>query len=168
VISFLLVESVPRGTILILIFFLSYLSNISLMKISLILVPVICIFFLNCNENNETYNFVEEGKASYYANLFIGRPTANGEVFSQDSLTAAHKILPFGTKVKVTNTVTGNSIEVVINDRGPFVRNRIIDLTRRGADSLGFLQHGIAKVKVEAYLEDEVFADSLQSIVLAK
>lgn len=132
------------------------------MRLKILLVPVLSVLLVSCNESYILYNYLEEGKASYYANLFIGRPTANGETFSQDSMSAAHKFLPFGTKVKVTNIDNGKSIDVVINDRGPFVRNRIIDLSRRGADSLDFLQKGIAKVQLEAYIDDQVLADSLQ------
>lgn len=132
------------------------------MRLKIFLVPIFSVLFISCNDNEVLYNYVEEGKASYYANLFIGRPTANGEAFSQDSMSAAHKFLPFGTKVKVTNIDNGKTIDVVINDRGPFVRNRIIDLSRRGADSLDFLQKGIAKVQLEAYIDDQALADSLQ------
>jgi len=103
----------------------------------------------------EGYNYVEEGEASYYANLFIGRKTASGDVFFQDSLTAAHKTLPLGTIVKVTNVKNGKSIEVKINDRGPFAKGRVIDLTRRGADSLDFLRAGLADVVLEAIVDED-------------
>ena len=72
---------------------------------------------------------VETGNASYYADKFEGRKTASGEVFRQNKMTAAHKTLPFGTRVKVINMSNGKRIKVRINDRGPFVQSRIIDLS---------------------------------------
>jgi rare lipoprotein A len=85
----------------------------------------------------------QEGIASVYS----GEPTANGEYASASGLTAAHKTLPFGTQVRVTNHQTGRSVVVRINDRGPFVRGRIIDLTPAGARALGM--DGLAHVSVE-------------------
>lgn len=145
--------------------FISYLSNILQMRKCLMSLFFIIFCSCACTDEEILYNYTEEGKASYYANLFVGRSTANGEIFSQDSLTAAHRYLPFGTRVKVTNVENGKSIGVLVNDRGPFVRNRVIDLSRRGADSLDFLEQGIAKVRVEAYFENPIVADSLQNLV---
>lgn len=90
----------------------------------------------------------EGGKASYYADKFEGRRTANGEVFHQRKLTAAHKTLPFGTKVKVKNLTNGKTVKVRINDRGPFVAGRIIDLSRKAAKKIGLLGAGVANVKI--------------------
>lgn len=95
---------------------------------------------------SNTYDY---GKASYYHDMFEGRTTASGEVFRQSELTGAHKTLPFGTKVKVTNPSNEKSITVRINDRGPFVQGRIIDLTKEGARRLGMLEKGIINVKIE-------------------
>ncbi|MDR1359765.1 MAG: septal ring lytic transglycosylase RlpA family protein [Deltaproteobacteria bacterium] len=92
----------------------------------------------------------EEGVASWYGKDFHGKTTANGERYDMYGATAAHKILPFGTKVKVTNTRNGRSIVVRINDRGPFVANRIIDLTNTGAKALDMLASGTAPVILEA------------------
>lgn len=92
---------------------------------------------------------VQEGLASFYGDEFHGRTTANGEIFDQEKLTAAHRTLPFGTRVRVTNLENGRRIEVRVNDRGPFVEGRIIDLSRRGARELGFLQQGLVRVRVE-------------------
>jgi rare lipoprotein A len=92
---------------------------------------------------------VEHGEASYYADKYDGRPTASGEIFRQNALTAAHRTLPFGTRVRVTNLSNQKSITVRINDRGPFVKGRIIDLSKRGAQELDFVRQGITKVKVE-------------------
>ncbi len=89
------------------------------------------------------------GIASYYADYFDGRTTASGEVFSQDSMTAAHNTLPFGTIVKVTNLTNLKEVILKINDRGPFVAGRIIDLSKSAAEKLDFLSQGIVKVKVE-------------------
>ncbi len=89
------------------------------------------------------------GIASYYADKFHGRKTANGERFDQSALTAAHKTLPLGTKVRVTSTKTGKSVVVRINDRGPFIKGRVIDLSRRAAKELGMIKRGLAKVRVE-------------------
>lgn len=91
----------------------------------------------------------ETGYASWYGGKFQGRQTASGEVFDTNKLTAAHKTLPFGTVVEVTNIDNGQSIEVRINDRGPFVEGRIIDLSRAAATKIGMMSTGIAPVKVE-------------------
>ncbi|MEQ8925086.1 MAG: septal ring lytic transglycosylase RlpA family protein [Fulvivirga sp.] len=92
---------------------------------------------------------IQEGKASYYADKFEGRPTASGEKYKHSKLTAAHKTLPFGTVVKVTNLKNNNSVEVRINDRGPFVEGRVIDLSRSAAEKLNFINDGLADVKIE-------------------
>ncbi len=93
--------------------------------------------------------FVEEGVASWYGSDFHGKRTANGERYDMYSMTAAHKILPFNTQVKVTNLQNGRSIMVRINDRGPFVADRIIDLTHTGASQIGMIGPGTARVRVE-------------------
>src|SRR3954468_4233095 len=102
------------------------------------------------------YDYNETGIASWYGPDFHGKSTANGEVYDQNALTAAHKTLPMPTLVRVTNLENGRSIEVRINDRGPFVNNRIIDLTRRGAQLLGFENQGTARVKVQVMKEDSI------------
>lgn len=93
--------------------------------------------------------FVEEGIASWYGSDFHGKTTANGERYDMYSMTAAHKILPFNTQVKVTNLQNGKSIVVRVNDRGPFVADRIIDLTHTGATKIGMMGPGTARVRVE-------------------
>lgn len=90
----------------------------------------------------------QEGIASYYAHKFNGRRTASGERFSNKKMTAAHRTLPFGTLVEVENMVTHQKVIVKINDRGPFVRNRIIDLSYSAAKKLGFIRQGSARVKI--------------------
>jgi len=99
------------------------------------------------------FNFEETGNASYYADALEGNLTANGEIFSQDELTAAHRTLPLGTKVLVFCPRTGKSVWVRINDRGPYVKSRIIDLSHRAADALGLVHRGVGKVIIKAYLE---------------
>lgn len=92
----------------------------------------------------------ETGKASYYAQAHHGKRTASGERFDQNALTAAHRSLPFGSWVKVTNLNNGRTVVVRINDRGPFVRGRIIDVSRRAAQQLDMLRAGVVPVRVEA------------------
>lgn len=88
----------------------------------------------------------ERGKASWYGPRFHGRRTANGERYDQHAMTAAHKTLPFGTLVRVRSIITGKEIEVRINDRGPFVRGRIIDVSRAAAQALGLIDAGVETV----------------------
>ena len=89
------------------------------------------------------------GVASYYADKFQGRRTASGERFDQRKMTAAHRTLPFGTRVRVTNATNGRSVVVRVNDRGPFVNGRVIDVSRAAAEKLGMVRAGLAQVKVE-------------------
>ncbi|MDJ0978045.1 MAG: septal ring lytic transglycosylase RlpA family protein [Erythrobacter sp.] len=89
------------------------------------------------------------GVASYYGKRFHGRRTANGERFDMNAMTAAHKTLPFGTHVRVTNRRNGKSVTVRINDRGPFIRGRTIDLSRAAAREIGLIQSGHARVTME-------------------
>jgi rare lipoprotein A len=93
--------------------------------------------------------YVQEGKASFYADKFDGRTTASGERYSHSKSTCAHLSLPFGTLVRVTNLSNGSAVVVRVNDRGPFVPNRIIDLSRSAAEKLGFIDQGIADVRIE-------------------
>lgn len=95
----------------------------------------------------------EEGLASWYGGKFQGRATASGEIYDAAQMTAAHKSLPFGTLVKVTNLENGKEVLVRINDRGPFVAGRIIDLSRAAAVSLGMAGSGVARVRVESLKE---------------
>ncbi|WP_338813843.1 septal ring lytic transglycosylase RlpA family protein [Bernardetia sp. Wsw4-3y2] len=91
----------------------------------------------------------ETGIASYYGDKYEGKPTASGEKFRQKLMTAAHRTLPFGTMVTVTNLKNGKQIRVRINDRGPFKKGRVIDVTRKGAEKLDFIRDGLTKVKIE-------------------
>jgi rare lipoprotein A len=94
--------------------------------------------------------FKQVGKASWYGPGFHGEQTANGEIFNQNKLTAAHRTLPLGTQAKVTNFKNSKSVDVKINDRGPYIGDRVIDLSRAAAKKLGMEKEGIAIVKVEA------------------
>lgn len=94
---------------------------------------------------------VEEGMASWYGERFHGRLTANGEVYDMDALTAAHPSLPMPSLARITRLDTGASVIVRVNDRGPFVDGRIIDLSRAAAEALDFLEDGLAEVRVEAF-----------------
>lgn len=96
-----------------------------------------------------SFGQVQTGKASFYADKFEGTPTASGEKYRHNKLTAAHKTLPFGTRVRVTNLQNNQSVEVVINDRGPYVENRIIDLSKSAAEKLGFINQGLADITLE-------------------
>lgn len=94
-------------------------------------------------------SYSEEGIASYYSDYYEGRLTANGEIFKQQKLTAAHKTLPFGTQVNVFNQRNGKNVQVTINDRGPFVEGRIIDLSYLAAEKLDMIEEGIVDVKIQ-------------------
>lgn len=91
----------------------------------------------------------QQGRASWYGPGFHGRRTANGERFDQNALTAAHKTLPFGTKVRVTNVSNGRSVVVRINDRGPYSHGRVIDLSKGSAQQIGLVSMGVGTVKLE-------------------
>ena len=91
----------------------------------------------------------QTGKASYYADKFNGRHTANGEIFRQRKKTAASKTLPFGTIVRVKNLSNGKTVKVRINDRGPFVEGRIIDLSRKAAKKIGMIRAGVQPVQIK-------------------
>ena len=100
----------------------------------------------NAKENKP---FVQQGKASWYGRQFHGRKTASGERYNMNGLTAAHRYLPFGTKLKVTCKQTGKSVIVRVNDRGPFHGNRVLDLSKGAAQQLGLTQRGVGSVKIE-------------------
>ena len=91
----------------------------------------------------------EEGVANFYSDKFEGKKTASGEVYDKNGLTASHKKLPYGTKVKVTNVENGKSVVVTVNDRMAPKNAAVIDVTRRAAEELGFVKAGKAKVKLE-------------------
>lgn len=102
------------------------------------------MFFVSCAPEMR-----EVGKASYYADKFKGRRTANGEIFRQWKKTAAHRTLPFGTKVTVKNLSNGRKVKVRINDRGPYVKGRMIDLSKKAAKEIGMIEAGVSDVEIK-------------------
>jgi rare lipoprotein A len=101
------------------------------------------------NRSNYYEGMILKGKASYYGEKFHGRQTASGEIFNMYAMTAAHKSLPFGTKIKVTNNNSNKSVIVEINDRGPFVTDRILDLSYQAAREINMLNSGVADVTIK-------------------
>ena len=130
-------------------------SNKAICIIALALILMMSSFFQGCasyksyKPHPEIIGYTETGRASYYALKFQFRRTASGETFNNLALTAAHKTLPFGTKVLVTNVKNDKSVTVTINDRGPFIKGRIIDLTRAAFSKIGNTNSGTIKVRIE-------------------
>jgi rare lipoprotein A len=123
------------------------------------------LFLCACQHGaKEAYNYREEGVVSYYANVLAGEATASGETYHPDSLTAAHRHLPLGTEILVINPQNQRQIRLRVNDRGPFHEERILDVSRRAADSLGFLEEGVAQVILQAALSPQL-ADSLTHLL---
>lgn len=108
--------------------------------------------------------WTQRGHASWYGPKFHGRRTASGEVYDMHGLTAAHRDLPFGTRVEVHNLDNGRQVEVRINDRGPFVRGRVIDLSRAAAEALDMIGPGTARVELRARLDRPVYAGGRFSV----
>jgi len=105
-----------------------------------------------------TESTVETGVASWYGPDFHGKKTANGEVYDKEKLTAAHRKAPFGTYMRVTNLDNGSSVVVRVNDRGPFAKNRVIDLSEAAARIIGMIPTGTARVSLSAIPEEEALA----------
>ena len=105
----------------------------------------------------ESFDYLESGVASWYGPNFDGKRTANGEIFNMNLLTAAHKTLQLPSLVKVTNIENNKSLILRVNDRGPFVKNRIIDVSKKAASILGFQKHGTANVVVEYYGRAKIY-----------
>ncbi len=116
-----------------------------LLKKKIVLLAAMLVFALPIFAD---YIYKSEAVASYYADKFHGRTTSNGEIFNMYALTAAHKTLPFNTKVVVTNLSNGKNVTVRINDRGPFIQGREIDLSKAAAEKLDMIKSGTAKVKL--------------------
>lgn len=114
-----------------------------------LLVFALLLLAFACAPRVSTRRYVEVGYASYYGREFAGRKTASGEFYDPKKLTCAHPRLPFGTYVKVTNLENGRSVILRVNDRGPSKKGRIIDVSEKAAEILGFKGKGTAKVKVE-------------------
>ncbi len=109
-----------------------------------------------------------EGMASYYGDRFNGRRTASGERFDMHELTAAHRTLEFGTRVLVTNKVNGRSVEVTINDRGPYIKGRSIDLSKGAARELGMLSRGVAPVELKILGKEDAPASTPRDLAVAQ
>jgi len=120
------------------------------------------LFFISLSDAQED-TFPSSGKASFYHDKFQGRETSNGEQYNQNDFTAAHKTLPFNTIVHVTNKQNNRSVVVRINDRGPFKKSRIIDLTQAAAKKLDMIPFGVVPVKIKplSYLEKANLNDSM-------
>ncbi len=121
--------------------------------IKLVLLSVLSVILAACstapgNINNQQRDVAEQGKASFYADKYHGRLTASGERFSQQAATAAHLKLPFGTRVNVTNIANNKSVVVRINDRGPYIRGRIIDLSKAMFKKIADPKVGVIDVTV--------------------
>lgn len=120
-----------------------------------LLLSILLVLLAGCSspgpsrDSGGSAGYRAEGKASWYGSRHHGRRTASGERFDQHALTAAHRSLPLGSRVKVTNLRNQRSVVVRINDRGPHARSRIIDLSRAAAERLGMLRGGVAPVRVE-------------------
>ncbi len=98
--------------------------------------------------DGDVSSYVDEGQASYYSDIYQGKRTASGERYDRSAMTAAHPVLPFGSRVAVTNLDNGREVVVRINDRGPFIRGRIIDLSYRAAERLGMIRSGVVPVRI--------------------
>lgn len=130
---------------------------------------IICIalflnFFFSSVKSQEKVDYSEEGKASFYSDYFEGRKTSSGEIFHQWKYTAAHRSLPFGTWVKVINLENKRSVIVLINDRGPFAKGRIIDLSKEAAKQVGNLNEGIFRVRISIYTKDKDYIKVKQDL----
>ena len=116
----------------------------------LILFALLSLIITGCSSApSVSKGVIEKGKASYYADKYHGRTTASGEVFNQQALSAAHQTLGFGSRVKVTNISNNKSVIVTINDRGPFIRGRIIDLSKKAFSQIASVKQGVIDVTVQ-------------------
>lgn len=118
------------------------------MKKQVLLWSILLFLFSSCAATRSASSRVEKGQASYYADKFNGRKTASGERYRSGKMTAAHRSLPFGTVVKVKNLRNGKTVKIRINDRGPFVRGRIIDVSKKAARQLDMIRAGVVPVEV--------------------
>lgn len=118
-----------------------------LFALGLLLVPVSACAQSPSDAASDTLR--TSGKASYYAAYLEGRPTASGQPYDPERLTASHRTLPFGTYVRITRRFTGDTVTVMINDRGPQKEARILDLSRRAAEALNMIDAGVVEVEIE-------------------
>lgn len=123
--------------------------------LALVLVLAACTSTRPPGTGRVASGYTEEGLASWYGEPYHGRPTASGATYDMHAMTAAHRTLPFGTWITVTNLENGRRAQVMINDRGPFVPGRILDLSRAAATKLGMLEKGLARVRLEVVQEGD-------------
>ena len=116
-------------------------------KLFIIVSAMVCLCIAHSAFSDEVYP--QYGYASWYGKSLHGKKTASGERFDQHSFTGAHRSLPFGTLVRVKNLKNGKEVVITVNDRGPFIRGRIIDISRAAASSIGILRLGVTRVRVE-------------------
>ena len=130
-----------------------------LFSIAICIVATPALFAANVSSKSgsDDYKVVStsRGKASWYGGRWIGRKTANGEIYRAADMTAAHRTLPFGTRVRVTDLKTGESTVVRINNRGPFIRGRVIDLSEAAASDIGMKRRGVVRVKLEVLAKEK-------------
>lgn len=124
-----------------------------IIKSLLYILSALCVALLSKYTHAQS-TFEATGSASYYASHFHGKKTASGEIFSNSKLTCAHKTLPFGTRLKVTNLKNGKWVVVTVNDRGPFVKGRITDLSQVAAKRLDFFNQGLTTVRIEEVIPE--------------
>ncbi|MBO3275078.1 septal ring lytic transglycosylase RlpA family protein [Pseudomonas schmalbachii] len=124
------------------------MHNFNFLRLPLFI--ALAVLITGCAGQIGDSSYDETGKASFYGSRHAGKRTASGERYSPSALTAAHRDLPFGTLVRVTNLKNDRSVVVRINDRGPFVRGRIIDVSRRAADAIGMTRSGVVPVRVQS------------------
>ena len=124
---------------------------------------IVTLFGLSSGVFAQTY----KGKASYYAQPFHGRKSASGRIYNMYEYTCAHKTLPFGTKLKVTNQANGKTVTVEVTDRGPYVKGRIVDLSKAAAMDLDMMKSGVADVEVEI-IKDEKTSKSSATLILSE
>lgn len=138
----------------------------SMKRLNLIVIAFVLNLLVGCSstlavdlEKTNGYSKSHElvGKASWYSNKFDGKRTASGERYNKNAYTAAHKSLPFGTIVRVTNTANSKKVDVKINDRGPFVKGRVIDLSQKAFEQIGNIKEGVAPVKIEIIDDTNTF-----------
>ncbi|MBI5588418.1 MAG: septal ring lytic transglycosylase RlpA family protein [Deltaproteobacteria bacterium] len=129
------------------------------LSVKILFLVLICVLATSCAtvEQSVSPDGVQEGIASWYGSDFHGKPTASGETYNMYAMTAAHKTLPLGTTVEVINLDNGRHINVVVNDRGPFVAGRIIDLSFTGAKGLNMVDSGTARVRLKVTGRDEKY-----------
>jgi len=124
---------------------------------------IIALFVSSCtlSAHRQPYaaGYVERGIASWYGEDFHGRPTSSGEIYNMYDLTAAHKLMPLGTIAKITNLENDQSVVVKINDRGPFIEGRIIDLSYSAAREIGMAEKGLSRVEIEVLKWGESLTD---------